>query len=42
MKFLCISLEDGIKDAAKWYLEHKTDVNKKPYFEYIDSNLVER
>ena len=37
-----ISLEDGIKDAAKWYLEHKTDVNKKPYFEYIDSNLVER
>lgn len=37
-----ISLEDGIKDAAKWYLEHKTDVNKKPYFEYIDSNLVGR
>ena len=37
-----ISLEDGLKDAAKWYLEHRTEVNKKPYFEYIDSNLVER
>ena len=37
-----ISLEDGIKDAAKWYLEHRTDVNKKPYFEYIDSNLAKR
>lgn len=23
-----ISLEDGIKDAAKWYLEHRTDVGK--------------
>ena len=37
-----ISLEDGINDAAKWYLEHRTDVGKKPYFEYIDSNLVGR
>ena len=37
-----ISLEDGIKDAAKWYLEHRTDVGKKPYFEYIDSNLAGR
>lgn len=39
---ITISLEDGIKDAAKWYLEHRTDVGKKPYFEYIDSNLVGR
>lgn len=37
-----ISLEDGIKDAAKWYLEHRSDVGKKPYFKYIDSNLVGR
>ena len=37
-----ISLEDGLKDAAKWYLEHRTEVNKKTYFEYIDSNLAER
>ena len=36
-----ISLEDGLKDSAKWYLEHSTEVNKKPYFEYIDENLAE-
>ena len=34
-----LSLEDGIKETAKWYLEHNLEVNKKPYFEYIDSNL---
>ena len=34
-------LEDGLKDAAEWYLEHNTEVNKKPYFEFIDENLVE-
>lgn len=37
-----ISLEDGIRDSAKWYLEHNSEVNKKLYFEYIDSNLAER
>lgn len=37
-----ISLEDGIKDAAKWYLKHSSEVIKKPYFEYIDSNLAQR
>lgn len=37
-----ISLEEGLKDAAKWYLEHSSEVNKKSYFEYIDSNLAER
>ena len=35
-----ISLEEGLRDAAKWYLEHRMEVNKKPFFEYIDSNLV--
>ena len=34
-------IEDGLKDSAKWYLEHSTEVNKKPYFEYIDENLAE-
>lgn len=34
-----ISLDDGIRDAAEWYLEHSSEVNKKPYLEYIDSNL---
>lgn len=36
-----IALEDGLKDAAKWYIEHGAEVNKKPYFEFIDENLVE-
>ncbi len=36
-----ISLEDGLRDSVKWYLEHRTEVNKKPYFEYINENLVE-
>ncbi len=33
-----ITLEDGLKDAANgiWNI---TEVNKKPYFEYIDENL---
>ena len=35
-----ISLEDGLRDSVKWYLEHRTEVNKKPYFEYINKNLV--
>lgn len=34
-----ISLEEGLKDAAKWYLENGTEVNKKPYFDYIDENF---
>lgn len=36
-----ISLEDGLRDSVKWYLEHSTEVNKKPYFKYINENLVE-
>ena len=29
----------GLKEAAKWYDEHEAEVNKKPYFQYIDANL---
>ena len=29
-------------DNLKWYLENQEDVNKKPYFEYIDKNLVKK
>ena len=36
-----IALEDGLKDAAEWYLEHSGEVNKKPYFEFIDENILE-
>lgn len=35
-----ISLDEGLREAAKWYLANEADVNKKPYFEYIDKNLV--
>lgn len=34
-----ITLEDGLIDAAEWYLEHSAEVNKKPYFKFIDENL---
>ena len=36
-----ISLEDGLRDSVKWYLEHSAEVNKKPNFEYINENFVE-
>lgn len=35
-----ISLDAGLKEAAEWYLENETEVNKKPYMDYIDANLV--
>lgn len=35
-------LEDGLRDAAAWYLAHSEEVNKKPYLQYIDSNWAEK
>lgn len=35
-----IPLEEGLQEAAEWYLAHENEVNKKPYFEFIDENLV--
>lgn len=37
-----ISLEDGLKEAAEWYLEHNSEVKKKPFFEFIDGKLAGR
>lgn len=34
-----ISLDEGLKESAKWYLSNEDAVNKKMYFEYIDKNL---
>lgn len=34
------SLEDGLKEAFDWYKDNQDEVWKKPYFEYIDNNLV--
>ncbi len=33
-------LQEGLKEAAAWYLSHEGEVNKKPYPAYIDDNLV--
>ena len=35
-----ISLEEGLKESADWYLKNKDQVRKKPFFEYIEANLV--
>ena len=35
-----IPLDTGLKEAVAWYLENETEVNKKPYFDYIDTNLA--
>lgn len=34
-----ISLDEDLEESAKWYLSNEGDVNKKPYFEYIDKRL---
>lgn len=34
-----LSLDEGLKEAADWYLAHETEVNKKPYFEYIEEHI---
>lgn len=31
----CMSLQDGLKEAAAWYLSHEEEVNKKPYLAYV-------
>ena len=35
-----IPLEEGLKESADWYLQNKGQVKKKPFFEYIEANLV--
>lgn len=35
-----IPLDTGLKEAAVWYLENEAEVKKKPYFDYIDTNLA--
>ena len=33
-------LDQGLVEAFDWYINNKDKVNKKPFFEYIDSTLV--
>ena len=35
-----ISLEEGLKEAAEWYIRNESAVNKKPFLDYIDENLA--
>lgn len=35
-----ISLEEGLKESAEWYLANEGTVNKKAYFQYIDESLA--
>ncbi len=32
-------LRDGLKEEFEWYKKHQNEIVKKPYFEFIDSNL---
>lgn len=34
-----IPLKEGLTEAYQWYKEHKDEVNRKAYIEYIDCNL---
>lgn len=34
-----ISLEEGLKESAKWYVSNEAEVNKKPYLKFIDDNM---
>lgn len=34
-----IPLEEGLKESADWYLQNKDQVKKKPFIEFIDTNL---
>lgn len=34
-----ISLDEGLMESAKWYLENENEVKKKPFFDYIDKNF---
>ncbi|MBR1931193.1 MAG: NAD-dependent epimerase/dehydratase family protein [Lachnospiraceae bacterium] len=32
-------LEEGLREAYDWYVEHRDEVDKRPYLSYIDENL---
>lgn len=34
------NLEEGLKESYIWYQEHSDEVERKPYFTYIDENLT--
>ncbi len=34
-----ISLDEGLKESAEWYINNEKEVGKKTYFDFIDENL---
>ena len=36
----CQQIRGWLKEVAVWYLENEAEVNKKPYFDYLDANLA--
>lgn len=34
------NLLEGLKESYAWYKEHREEVRKKPFFQYIDENLT--
>lgn len=34
------SLAEGIKDEYRWYIQHKDEMQRKPYIQYIDEFLL--
>lgn len=37
-----VSLDDGLKESAEWYFANESEINKKPYFDYIDKNFKDK
>lgn len=35
-----VDMFNGLRQCFEWYLENQDKVNKKPYFEFIDENLI--
>lgn len=36
-----VTLEKGLKEEYKWYKNNKNSIyNRKPYFEFIDEQLI--
>ena len=33
-------LDEGLKEEFEWFEENDPELNRKPYFEYIDNNLA--
>lgn len=35
-----IPLTDGLRESWEWFRSHRGEINRKPYFQYIDENLL--